>query len=151
MCFFSYLLWLCVIVRMLPNHMWRATEREKEKRKKKNFGLRRRPTWIKCLFDPPPIWCPQDKGMEVQIYSSLSRVDTIKACHTSLWCLYVLLRCLNTATPWSSIRWASIHLIMSWCVVHDGLAMCAQRSCYPFIWLICFLGNMLHMLCVRYI
>jgi hypothetical protein len=29
------------------------------------------------MFDPPPIRCPQDKGMEVQIYSSLSRVDTI--------------------------------------------------------------------------
>ena len=25
---------------------------------------------IKCLFDPPPIRCIQDKGMEVKIYSS---------------------------------------------------------------------------------
>ena len=38
----------------------------------------RRPTWIKCLFDPPPIQCPQDKGMKVKIYSPLSRVDTLK-------------------------------------------------------------------------
>jgi hypothetical protein len=26
---------------------------------------------MKCLFDSPPIRCPQDKGMEVKIYSSL--------------------------------------------------------------------------------
>ena len=32
---------------------------------------------MKCLFDPPPIRCPHDKGMEVKIYSSLSRVDTV--------------------------------------------------------------------------
>ena len=32
---------------------------------------------MKCMFDPPPIRCPHDKGMEVKIYSSLSRVDTI--------------------------------------------------------------------------
>ena len=50
---------------------------KKKKKKKRNFGLRRRPTWIKCLFDPPPIQCPQDKGMEVKIYSPLSRVDTL--------------------------------------------------------------------------
>ena len=45
--------------------------------RERNFGLRRRPTWIKCMFDPPPIQCPQDKGMEVKIYSPLWRVDTL--------------------------------------------------------------------------
>ena len=61
----------------LVQYGWFAILIEREK----NFGLRRRPTWIKCLFDPPPIRCPQDKGMEVQIYSSLSRVDTIVTSH----------------------------------------------------------------------
>ena len=37
--------------------------------REKNFGLWWRLTWIKCMFDPPPIRCPQVKGMEVQIYS----------------------------------------------------------------------------------
>ena len=44
--------------------------REREKRER-NYVLRRRPKWIKCLFDPPPIQCPHDKGMEVKIYSPL--------------------------------------------------------------------------------
>ena len=61
-------------------NVWFLVQRE-IKKKKKNFGLQRRPTWIKCMFDPPPIQCPHDKGMEVQIYSSLSRVDTIITSH----------------------------------------------------------------------
>ena len=73
---------LLVLVVVLSNadHLyWQSHEREK------NFGLQRRPTWIKCMFDPPPIQCPHDKGMEVQIYSSLSRVDTCIGKVMSIW------------------------------------------------------------------
>ena len=39
-------------------------------KRERNFGLWRRPTWIIYLFNPPPIQCPHDKGMEVEIYFS---------------------------------------------------------------------------------
>ena len=62
---------------LITNYQWPNEINSRERERKKNFGLRRRPTWIKCPFDPPPIQCPQDKGMEVKIYSPLLRVDTL--------------------------------------------------------------------------
>ena len=48
--------------------------------KERNFSLWRRPTWIKCLFDLPPIQCPQDKGMGVKIYSPFAPLLPLSGC-----------------------------------------------------------------------
>jgi hypothetical protein len=56
---------------------WPKMTRVLTSSEEENFSLRRRPTWMKCLFVPPLNLCPLDKGVEVKNYFPLSRVDTV--------------------------------------------------------------------------
>ena len=82
---------LCPLQRIQRVHIWLEWMEKREM----NFGVRRRPTWIKCLFDLPPIQSLQGKGMEVKIYSPLNgEVNILKwLCQmrnlTSLYCLWL--------------------------------------------------------------
>ena len=116
----------------------------REIKREKNFGLRRRPTWIKCMFDPPPIRCPHDKGMEVHIYSSLSRVDTIVTSHevTNINCKIVfhetrfghwrLAFKVNDAIPW--VAWSQGHVFGDVHFVLTNLCDCGDSSTWMFIY-----------------
>ena len=63
----SFLAMRQIISLLVDNCLQEAMASYDVQRREKTSVSVGRPTWMKCLFDPP-IRCPQDKGMEVKIY-----------------------------------------------------------------------------------
>ena len=85
LCMLLYLL-LCNLVFDMEGYnlnFYKPSRANCIQERKKTFGIRRRPTWIKCRFDLPPIQCPQDKAMEeivfnIDISGSKIRTNSLK-------------------------------------------------------------------------